>query len=284
MRGMQPDDVYRLTGAGDPRLSPDGATVAYVAVVGRRGEARADGAPSGRVPADGSAPPRRLTFGGHRDGSPRWSPDGRWLAFTSARGDDPAQLFVLPVDGPGESRQLTAAAEARSRASTWSPDSVAARLRRPRPRSGRRHRATSRSVRRVGSRGCSSGWTTRGGRRVGRITCTPSASTGRSPCSSPTATRRTRCRHGRPTAPRSRSSSARHAGLGPRDRVRHLHDRRARRRAGARHRRPTARASLPVWSPEGDRIAHVFIPGEFDDPRHGRIAVVDARIRRLAPS
>ena len=34
---------------------------------------------------------------------------------------------------------------------------------------------------------------------------------------------------------------------------------------------------LPVWSPEGDRIAHVFIPGEFDDPRHGRIAIVDAR-------
>ena len=32
---------------------------------------------------------------------------------------------------------------------------------------------------------------------------------------------------------------------------------------------------LPVWSPEGDRIAHVFIPGEFDDPRHGRIAIVD---------
>jgi dipeptidyl aminopeptidase/acylaminoacyl peptidase len=32
---------------------------------------------------------------------------------------------------------------------------------------------------------------------------------------------------------------------------------------------------LPVWSPEGDRIAHVFVPGEFDDPRHGRIAIVD---------
>ena len=27
---MQPDDVYELTGVGDPRLSPDGSRVAYV--------------------------------------------------------------------------------------------------------------------------------------------------------------------------------------------------------------------------------------------------------------
>ena len=106
MRGMQPDDVYRLTGAVDPRLSPDGATVAYVQTWVDEHEHDRRSA-IWAVPADGSAPPRRLTFGGTRDSSPRWSPDGRWLAFTSARGDDPAQLFVLPVDGPGESRQLT---------------------------------------------------------------------------------------------------------------------------------------------------------------------------------
>jgi acylaminoacyl-peptidase len=38
------------------------------------------------APADGSAPPRRLTLGARRDVAPRWSPDGRWLAFLSDRG------------------------------------------------------------------------------------------------------------------------------------------------------------------------------------------------------
>jgi hypothetical protein len=30
VRGMKPEDVYALEGVSDPRLSPDGATVAYV--------------------------------------------------------------------------------------------------------------------------------------------------------------------------------------------------------------------------------------------------------------
>jgi dipeptidyl aminopeptidase/acylaminoacyl peptidase len=30
-----------------------------------------------------------------------------------------------------------------------------------------------------------------------------------------------------------------------------------------------------VWSPDGTRVAYLFYPGEFDDPRHARLAVVD---------
>ena len=111
MRPMQPDDVYRLAAAGDPRVSPDGRTIAFVVSTVDPGSHEARSA-VWSVPADGASAPRRLTFGGSRDANPRWSPDGRWLAFTSARGDDPAQLFVLPVDGPGESRHLTSLPEA----------------------------------------------------------------------------------------------------------------------------------------------------------------------------
>ena len=135
MRGMQPDDVYRLTGAGDPRLSPDGATIAYVQS-GVDEEQHEPRSAIWSVPADGSAPPRRLTFGGLRDSSPRWSPDGRWLAFTSARDDVPAQLFVLPVDGPGESRQLTAL-KRRDRGRRVGARQRSDRVRGPSPRSGR---------------------------------------------------------------------------------------------------------------------------------------------------
>src|SRR5262249_5808050 len=49
----------------------------------------------------------RWTSGEGGDGAPRWSPDGRRLAFLSARGDGAArQLFVLDAGG-GEARRLT---------------------------------------------------------------------------------------------------------------------------------------------------------------------------------
>src|SRR5215475_1098799 len=108
---MRPEDVYALTGVGDPRLSPDGARVAYVVTRIDR-EANRYRSAIWLAPLDGSEQPRQLTSGERTDGSPRWSPDGRWLAFVSNRGDDdeeakaPAQLYVLPSDG-GEPRGLT---------------------------------------------------------------------------------------------------------------------------------------------------------------------------------
>ncbi len=54
--------------------------------------------------ADGSGP-RRLTVHPARDLEPRFSPDGRWIAFTSNRMGN-ADVFVVPTAG-GEPRQLT---------------------------------------------------------------------------------------------------------------------------------------------------------------------------------
>src|SRR3954462_6598803 len=116
---MRPDDVYRLTNVADPRLSPDARTIAYVCgwIDDDSHEPRSA---IWSVPVDGSAAPRRLTAGAKRDATPRRSPDGRWLAFTSARGDGPAQPFDLPAVGPAESRQLTRLAES-VEAPVWSP-------------------------------------------------------------------------------------------------------------------------------------------------------------------
>jgi dipeptidyl aminopeptidase/acylaminoacyl peptidase len=119
MTGMVPQDVYELTGVADPRLSPDGATVAYVA--GRVDkDANEYRSAVWLAAADGSSPPRQFTSGEKADADPRWSPDGRQLAFTSSRADKASQLYVMPVAG-GEPRKLTSLKEDVTQAA-WSPD------------------------------------------------------------------------------------------------------------------------------------------------------------------
>jgi len=121
-RLVRPEDVYALTGVADPRISPDGTRVAYSVWSIDRDANEYRGA-IWIAPLDGSSEPRRFTSGERRDGSPRWSPDGRWLAFTSNRGDKKtqAQLYVMPADG-GEARRLTDAKEG-VESIAWSPDS-----------------------------------------------------------------------------------------------------------------------------------------------------------------
>jgi dipeptidyl aminopeptidase/acylaminoacyl peptidase len=115
---MKPRDIYDLPLVGDPRLSPDGSRVAFV--VTRADEGSNDYRSAiWIVPSDGSAEPRRLTEGRKRDTAPRWSPDGRFLAFVSNRADDAPQLYVMPMDG-GEARKITDRKEGVS-SPVWSP-------------------------------------------------------------------------------------------------------------------------------------------------------------------
>src|SRR5215213_6902602 len=94
-------DLFRFVWVADPRPSPDGTRIAFTRVtVNEKG----DGYETALwiVPADGSAPPARLTAG-TRDSQPRWSPDGRRIAFVRSAVRDgkpqPPQLFVLPLAG-----------------------------------------------------------------------------------------------------------------------------------------------------------------------------------------
>src|SRR3954451_4625675 len=59
-RGMRPEDVYALTSAGDPRLSPDGRVIAYVLTRIDREESAYRSA-IWVVPVDGSEEPRQVT-------------------------------------------------------------------------------------------------------------------------------------------------------------------------------------------------------------------------------
>jgi len=115
---MRAEDVASIVAVPDVALSPDGRVVAYtrVDVDLEHDEYRSA---IYVVPADGGEP-ARLTRGAGRDWAPRWSPDGRWLAFLSDRDGKPGQLYLLPVGG-GEPHRLTSLAGGAGPAA-WSPD------------------------------------------------------------------------------------------------------------------------------------------------------------------
>ncbi len=77
------------------------------------------------VPADGSAEAKQITDGDYEDSSPTWTPDGKSIAFSSARGDDwdielLGDIYVVPAAG-GEPKRLTAGDSAYE-APAYSPD------------------------------------------------------------------------------------------------------------------------------------------------------------------
>src|SRR5262245_27519787 len=83
-RPLTPDDIFELKTVGDPRVSPDGAWIAYTVSTMDRKEDTSD-TDIYMVSTEGGADPIRVTGSKKPETGPRWSPDGRYLAFTSAR-------------------------------------------------------------------------------------------------------------------------------------------------------------------------------------------------------
>jgi dipeptidyl aminopeptidase/acylaminoacyl peptidase len=120
-RPLKLDDVARLREVRDPQISPDGQWVAYVVSTLDAKEDKAD-SHVWVVGFDGKSE-RQMTRGPESESSPRWSPDGKYLSFTSSR-PGPAkgnQVWLLDRDG-GEAFQLTDV-KGRLQAYEWSPDS-----------------------------------------------------------------------------------------------------------------------------------------------------------------
>ena len=116
-RPLTAEDLCRFTPLGEPQISPDGETIAFI----RQYRDLQDNATRTEIwmVSVGDETPRRLTSGGRTDHMPRWSPDGSRLAFISDR-TGRNQLYLIDLSG-GEAERVATEKEPLS-ALIWSPD------------------------------------------------------------------------------------------------------------------------------------------------------------------
>ena len=110
-----PEDILELRCVGRPQISPDGARVVFSRRhVGEKNEYVSD---LWIVDADGRSQPKLFTGGG-RDTQPRFSPDGRSVAFVRAKSKEQPQIWEIQAAG-GEARQLSSFPEGSIRDFAW---------------------------------------------------------------------------------------------------------------------------------------------------------------------
>jgi dipeptidyl aminopeptidase/acylaminoacyl peptidase len=118
-RAITVDDAFEIRGVGDPQIAEDGKWVAYTVSTASlkedKTETRIWMAPTGG--GDAIVMTAEKVSSSH----PRWSPDGKFLAFLSKRNEGKNQVWLLNRMG-GEAQQLTEAIQDVDDFA-WSPDS-----------------------------------------------------------------------------------------------------------------------------------------------------------------
>jgi dipeptidyl aminopeptidase/acylaminoacyl peptidase len=117
-RTLAVDDYFGIRDVGDPQVSPDGRWVAY-AVTTRDLEKDETKSRIWMVPTAGGKP-APMTAQEKSASRPRWSPDGRYLAFLAAAEDSETQIWTLFREG-GDSLAVTDTVQGVN-SYEWSPD------------------------------------------------------------------------------------------------------------------------------------------------------------------
>lgn len=120
-RGLQPEDLFNYKEVADANIAPDGSRVAYTVT-----EVSADRSRNVThiwIVSTSGGEPKRLTKDEADDSNPRWSPDGKWIAFYKQDG-----LWIANPDS-NEAQMVSRVARTNfffnkaGESFTWSPDS-----------------------------------------------------------------------------------------------------------------------------------------------------------------
>jgi dipeptidyl aminopeptidase/acylaminoacyl peptidase len=281
---MVPEDIARLRQVADPQVSPTGSAVAFT-VSDPDTEANTYKRQIWLAPVDSAdGQPHPLTGPGH-EVLPRWSPDGRRLAFVSAPpGNGPAEICILPVAAAGE-RIVVCSWHGPVTELAWSPDGsqLAFVARDPdvdqygkpgQPREGKD--MPPRRVTRLSYRLNAAGWTSDRPNRI-FVVAADGSSAPRTVTPGPFQA------DGLAWSPDGRSiafTSARHdtwdldfandlwiVAVGGAPEPERLTD-------GA------SAYAHPSWSPDGRRLAYYFDSTPLESPRHGQVAVLELSSRQ----
>lgn len=121
LSGWTPEEMMKVKPVGNVQVSPDGRRVVFTVTDAVMTDDKSEYLTHIHIAnADGSNA-FQFTTGDKSCTNPQWSPDGRWIAFTSSRGGkDKNNLWLIRADG-GEAERLT---DVKSGVSNfkWSPD------------------------------------------------------------------------------------------------------------------------------------------------------------------
>ena len=115
-----PELQMKVKAVGAPRVSPDGSRVVYTVNEAVTTPDKSEFVSQIWMGNIATKQNIQLTFGEKTSTNPKWSPDGKWIAFVSNRKDNRNNLYRLSIDG-GEAEPLT---ELKSNVTNfnWSPD------------------------------------------------------------------------------------------------------------------------------------------------------------------
>jgi dipeptidyl aminopeptidase/acylaminoacyl peptidase len=118
------EKLWLMKRVGAPSVSPDGRWVVFP-VLEPAYDPDKESSDLWVAPADGSAPPRRLTHTRAPEKGVAWSPDSRAIAFATKReGDEVEQIYILDLLSGGEARRLSGVSTGAANPQ-WRPDGKA---------------------------------------------------------------------------------------------------------------------------------------------------------------